>query len=273
MADNSWREFISKTFIGLLDLFFPVTCLFCLNPVDRKSCSPVPLCASCAGKLPVLSPPICRLCGLPLDRPRTEPFEEYEPDADSGDLPLDAPLCGQCRTRNIQFEYLLSGFAYQDKLRSIVQDWKFGRNSLWGNWLGDRLAEVVKEKFEGSGWDFLVPIPLHRLRLEKRGFNQAGQLSKTLAERFDIPQLNVLEKVRRTRAQSELARSKRLDNLKDCFRVKKIHESEIKKKNLLLVDDIYTTGSTLKSAADKLFDAGAGKLGAVVLARTLPDYR
>jgi len=256
---------------GLLDLILPVKCLFCDKPVSSKNIIPLPICAEHERELPRLNPPLCRLCALPLGaRVVRRPNEASSPEPDIKKIPPEVPLCGDCRLSVVKFDFVLASYAYCDELRTIVHDWKFNSFKYWGSWLGRRMAHQLEGEFVPEKWDYLVPLPLYFRKLRQRGFNQAVQLAEQLSYHFELPLLKALRKSHATRAQSELKFSERLANLAGCFCILEEQKSKVVDSSILLVDDIYTTGATLKCAADELQKAGANRVAGLVLARSLP---
>jgi len=125
--------------------------------------------------------------------------------------------------------------------------------------------QLIDKKDDFSDY-ILVPVPLEKTRLKWRGFNQAEQIAKDLGEFLKIPLLrDCLLKTKKTFAQTELSEKERRENLKGAFFVKK--PEKIQKRKILLVDDIFTTGTTLKECARVLKKAGAKEIKAVVLAK------
>ncbi len=258
-----------KISIGFLDLLLPVSCLFCEKTVDRHKLTPVPICQHDEQELPVLRPPFCRLCGFPLGSSKIVSLNQFEQITESV-LSFDTPVCGDCRLTPVDFEFVLAGFSFTGPIRTIVHDWKFNRFQPWGEWLAVKLGRLLMDRFASDGWDCLLPIPLYYKKYEERGFNQSNQLASKLGEIFDLPVSRLLYKEFATPAQSALKREERLTNLKNCFKIKDSYRDFFPGKRIIFVDDIYTTGATLKTAARAALTAGAEKLAAIVLARSLP---
>ncbi len=104
----------------------------------------------------------------------------------------------------------------------------------------------------------LIPVPIHKSRMRKRGFNQAALVAERMGERLGIPvEKDILVRVKKTKAQKNLSDAERRENLKNAFQVS---GNELKLKRVVLVDDIYTTGSTLDAGASVLREAGAEKV-------------
>lgn len=127
--------------------------------------------------------------------------------------------------------------------------------------LGDVLQSVDLNQFEK-----FVPVPLHRLRYRERGFNQAAVIAQKLSTRVGVPvDLKILKRVRYTQPQAKMDKAQRAVNVKDAFWVKP--SAGFLGSSVLLVDDVFTTGSTLNEAARVLKEAGAGEILTVTLAR------
>lgn len=235
----------------------PIQCLFCARVVSSRDL-PVPVCRQCAEDFTEITPPACWLCAVPMGS------------SSQGEEAVETPeavVCGDCRTRDLTLSNTLAGYEYRGKLRDVVADWKFGGDRSWGLWLGQKLLGIVEDRVDPEMIDAVVPIPLHEERRKERGFNQARQLGRVLADAFETPRRPWLSKIRETRPQSELSRQERLDNLEGAFVVPE--ECDPEGKHIMLVDDIFTTGSTLRCAATTLKNSGAVNITAVVLARAV----
>lgn len=221
------------------------------------------LCRDHRNKLDPIKFPFCYYCSRPLG----ENIHEADQLRVSNE-----PVCGACRKRKIILNKVLAGFRFEHELQRIVADWKFGARTEWGRWLGRKLWSKIKNRLRVKRWEWLVPVPLHRRRRMNRGFNQARQLAEALSKltKLDIKQL--LQKHRRTHPQSELSREERQENLNDAFSLSCEEWNQATPvDSVLLVDDIYTTGSTLRTTAKVLIDGGVNRVGAVVLARAVLD--
>ncbi len=155
---------------------------------------------------------------------------------------------------------------YAGILLELVVRLKYRKEERLARFLGDRMAETLR--MHPSKFDLILPIPMHVKRLRERGFNQALLLSRRVGRSFG---LNVdpllLRKKEESPPQAELNREERLKNLKGTFAVEDVQRVEGRK--ILLVDDVYTTGATVDTAARALYKAGAESVEALVLARTV----
>lgn len=273
----SAAELLRGAASGLLDLLLPARCIICGSAVDTARSS-VPLCRVHRRELPVLTPPRCYRCSRPLAGPRLvdRPAPPGVPPGGPPPTPVEsprerAPLCGSCRRTDSPLAFARATYTYTDPLRTIIRDWKFGGYRSWGPWLGQRMARILRGRLNPLDWTGLVPIPLSDPRREERGFNQAAQLADALGETLGLPVTHLLRKARATPPQSRLPRSRRLENLKGVFSLRT--GTRPLAGDWLLVDDIYTTGATLETAAGVIRDAGAGSTAAVVLARSVALHR
>lgn len=174
--------------------------------------------------------------------------------------PLDddsKECCKECRRRDRLFEQGCAPFLYRRGIQQSMMRFKYGSRPEYGGFYGRAIWSFAKERIRSWKPDVIVPVPLHRSRYRRRGYNQAALIGRTLSELSGIPMdQSLVVRSRRTAPQKGLTGSGRRRNLRDAFRVtgKKIPET------ILLVDDIYTTGSTMDALAEALKEAGAKKI-------------
>ncbi len=238
---------------SLLDIFFPPVC-----PLCEEGLIDGVLCGGCHGKFSdkKISGPLCAVCGAP--------FMTDSHAARIGTASGIGRTCGRCTLGDIPFKEARSAFVYDGEVVSAVQSFKYRGKTILAGPLGGFIAEAARFSVKP---DIIVPVPLHGRRLRARGFNQslllARQVAKRLALRVDY--LNLI-RVRPTCPQTGLKTKEREGNVKGAFDVKK--EVVFRGKRVLLVDDVFTTGSTIKECARVLKKAGAEVLVAT-LARTV----
>jgi ComF family protein len=253
---------LNKIVTGVLDTFLPQRCLVC-ESLTSTEYLPVPLCNVHTDAFEPLTPPLCHYCARPLgnnliDHSRFEYASE--------------PICGSCRGNELVLNQLFAGYRFDSLLLDMVADWKYKKHPEWGQWFGRKLWEVVSERLDPSDWHCLIPVPLHERRHKNRGFNQALQLAHGFGKAAGLETNNYLRKKRRTDRQSNLSREDRIENLRGAFDVNPRFAEDVSAlESVLLIDDIYTTGSTLRTAGSVLKDAGVNRVAGIVLARTLPD--
>jgi ComF family protein len=178
-------------------------------------------------------------------------------------LPADW-ACGRCRARRPAFDRLLSAWTYRPPLDAVLRALKFARLEHLGEHLAEGMAELLAPHL--SGFDAVVPVPLHWRRRLARGYNQAALIASPLAARLGIPLLEALRRSRATPPQTALDRAERLGSPRQAFRLRR--GTAVAGRRLLLVDDVVTTGATLEAAARELVRGGAGPIVALAAART-----
>jgi ComF family protein len=229
----------------LLDFLFPPVCIACREPAASAG-----FCAACWGEIQFLDGPLCACCGIPFDVALL---------ADS--------LCAGCLTRPPAFDRARAILRYDDISRAPILALKHADRldlvpgfALW-------LERAGRGLIESS--DLLVPVPLHRSRLWRRRYNHAAELARALSRRTGITLDTVaLVRGRATPSQGIMASARaRRRNVLGAFKVPET--SRVAGRNILLVDDILTTGATAEAAARALKRAGAAKVQVLALARVV----
>lgn len=245
------RKLISKIGYGLqnlkqgcLDLLFPPTmvCPLCGKELSPKEC----FCPFCVFTIRAWWEEIgCGICpGL----------------AGKGE-----GVCLACRGKRPPFTIARATAPYDDVFRQAIYKLKFQGQQWLAEPLGKMMAERVKSEPLFGNPDIIVPIPLHRSRLRERGFNQSGLLASVLSAHLAIPlDKAVLAKVEDTKDQVGLSKEERWDNLREAFVVAR--GRAIQGAYVLLVDDIYTTGSTVIHGSHALLAGGADKVAVITWA-------
>ena len=222
-------------------LLFPSLCLACGEPgVDGLD-----LCADCLAELP-WQPPSCIRCALPLR------------------IPAGDDTCAACMLDPPPLAATRAACLYDAPLDRLLPRFKFHGDLPAGR----LLSQLMARAFNGVPRpDALVPVPLHRARLRRRGYDQALELARPLAGALDIAlRPDLLVRQRHTQPQSTLDAATRRENLVDAFVVP---GTEPLPAHIALVDDVMTTGATLHAAAEALLDAGAARVDAWVCGRAL----
>ncbi len=229
---------------AVLDFFFPRFCLFCQSPLPVTE--PGLTCAPCLAALPVLPRPRCRCCGAPFRSPL------------GGER-----LCQACLRQPPPFDRARAVFFYEGPILEAIHRFKYQRQLLFGRFLGQTLKQAPEITEIMAAAQLLVPVPLHTRRLQWRGFNQA----LLLAQHFrGIPVArDLLIRVRATLPQVGLSARERLANVKGAFLVRR--PELVADKNVVLVDDVFTTGATVAECSRVLRRAGAARLEVVTVAR------
>lgn len=235
---------------SILDFILPTPCSFCNSSVGE---SPIPyFCASCWADFSSIDGPVCTRCGKPFDSPEAL---SHSPDH----------RCMACRQDSPVFDQALSIGYFEGPLREAIHQFKYRPCRALGKPLAAWMAVNIRPV---SDIDCLVPVPLHVARLRQRGFNQALILAHELSRTFSLPlSFDNLKRVRPTKPQVELSGSDRIKNVAGAFALRR--PDELKDRDVLLIDDVYTTGATMNECARVLRDAGASRVTVLTIARAV----
>lgn len=227
----------------LMKLLYPATCPICDEVQEQLLTDDgiAEICPSCEKKLVRAAQPVCMKCGKPLERDRVR--REY---------------CADCMRHPHKFTQGRAVFVYQGAVVASMHRLKYKNRR-------DYAAAYAKEAYRTQGeWirriapDALIPVPLHKKRRRRRGYNQAELIARKLSEYTGIPmEKDLLLRRVNTRPQRQLEAKERKNNLKNAFQMSK---KIVKLERVLLIDDIYTTGSTVDAAAEVLMSAGIKKV-------------
>jgi len=242
-------EWGAALFEGVWGALWPARCPLCQEPLPAAGAAG--FCLHCSETIKPINEPVCRVCGRALTGISDPPGQ----------------VCGFCEHRPPEFDLARSYGFYDGALGEAIRAFKFrGQRSLLSAMTG-LMREAFEKQLMDVGLDAVVPVPLHAARLRERGFNQAVDLARPVARRGGLPLLHhALLRIRPTEPQYGLTLNQRRENVKGAFSITR-HQL-VKDKNLLVVDDILTTGATAIECARILKKAGAGKVMVLTLART-----
>jgi ComF family protein len=230
-------------------LMFPPTCLLCKS---LTSCVGT-VCLGCWCQIRFIERPFCEITGSPFD-------VEYGEGTISSAAIVKPPSYDRAR----------SAVTYGSQVRKLVQRLKYYDHTDLAPWMAQWMIRAGRDVIEEC--DVVIPVPLHRWRYFFRQFNQSAEIARALSARIKRPLLpHVLVRVRPTRTQVGLLRSERAENVNNAFDVPLNLRSLIKGKRILLIDDVYTTGATVNSAARTLKNAGATSVNVLTFARVILD--
>lgn len=233
---------------GLVDIVYPKACIACKKKISLPSVDDI-VCLGCWGKIKRNTPPFCRRCGRQMKGPG-----------------LLRNICKECIKRPLSFDRAFSACAYEGVVKELIHEFKYKGKDYLGGPLSRLMVEFIKEYTLPVEYiDHIIPMPLHQTRLREREFNQARLLSGNIGLAFDKKVMeNNLIRRRHTKAQADLDADERLLNVKGSFSVAK--KELLKGKNILLIDDVLTTGATSSEAALTLKEAGAAVVFVLTLA-------
>ena len=231
----------------LFDIILPPRCLLCGRVINNDNS----LCEECFDSITFITKPYCLKCGYPFSKT----------------INIDNELCIHCLDdKNKQvFRMCRSAIEYDEYSKKLILDFKFfdhiENKLLLARWLNMAGHDIFEK-----GVDLIIPVPLHYTRVMKRKYNQSAILARELSKICNIKvEYKILTRKKMTIPQTKCSSKERKKNVKNAFIANNI--DKIKGKRIVLIDDIYTTGATLKECARVLLRAGAKSVDALTVAR------
>lgn len=227
---------------GLVDFALPPRCSGCGDIIDEVGA----FCSACWSQVAWLGNSGCVRCGLPL-------------------AGTEVDTCGRCMTDPPKLGRIRAAVAYDEVSRSIALRLKYGRKIGLARTMARYMAPL---RGDWDGDAVLVPVPLHRWRLWGRGFNQAGLVANELARMWTLAvEPNVLRRIKRTRPLKGLSQTQRRRTVAAAFKVP--FADRVAGRSIVLIDDVFTTGSTAEACCGALLAAGAARVDLVCWARVV----
>ena len=216
------------------------------------------VCADCIAGWKPVTPPMCKMCGLP--------FKSRQG---------DDHLCGECIKTPKYFQSARTAAFYTPLTMALIHRFKYNRKIQLAKPLGEVLAKTFLRFWRIDDIDVIVPVPLHFKRFRQRGFNQAYLIAKAFLNQITNTQQASRVKIEKellcrtlpTVSQTGLKRKSRLKNIKNAFRA--IKPAKVHAQRILLIDDIYTTGATVNECAKTLHNNGASRIDVLTIARAV----
>lgn len=216
---------IKKSYHKCLGIIYPQTCCFC-GEISKN-----PICSKCFLEISYVKEPRCKKCGKPI---------RY----------IEQELCHDCDKNNFAFEQGKSIWIHEGKVKWSIYQFKFHNKRIYGEFYAKEFVRLHGKWIRENEIDLIIPVPLHAKRRRQRGYNQAEIIATYLGEAMGIKvDSKAIVRVKATEHQKVLDNQERRKNLRQAFCVTK-NLSEFK--NLLIVDDIYTTGSTINEIANTI---------------------
>lgn len=207
---------------------------------ENNDASPVPI-----------QRPFCEQCGDPYPA-----LENYH----------SSFICDHCAERKWDFQWARSRFRTEGQVLNAIIGFKYRDEYYQQGRLSEWLTETFDQHAGSNPWHALVPVPLYHRRRRERGFNQAREIARGLSSKRKIPVSDCLYRYRETVSQTKLERTARWENMAGAFRLKL--GFDVRGHNLLIIDDVFTTGATVNACAHALAQAGAGRLAVLTVARS-----
>lgn len=235
---NVDRKEITK---AIADLIFPARCPVCDRAMKYNKGV---ICRKCSGVIKYAQEPFCMKCGKPLDT-------------------QEAEYCYDCMQRKHIFVKGRAVFEYHCMAESIYR-FKYKGRREYAEFYGKAMAERLGREIGGWKPQAFIPVPIHASRMRSRGYNQAEAIAEALGNKLGIPvRTDIIKRYRKTAPQKNLNHGERQNNLKKAF---KILRNDVKLDTIVIIDDIYTTGSTVDAVAKELRKTGITNIYYVALA-------
>ena len=230
----------------VLDMLYPRTCLRCGRSTPKAFRY---ICWECWADSPRLEPPFCQICGDPV----------------SGAIEHEY-TCYACAAERPAFKFARSTTRYEGVVGEAVRDLKYNRAMWLAPDLASLLHRCVLAEYPETSFDWIVPVPLFRVRRRARGYNQSALLARALARQMSGRMRgDLLRRIRPTTTQTNLTASERLANVVGAFEYRK--PKALEGRCILLVDDVMTTGATVNVCSKELMKGGAQSVYVVTVAR------
>ena len=225
---------------SLADIIFPPRCLSC----NKRNASSEVICNECADELVNLQEHICTFCQRETS---------------------NMNICEDCK-REYPFDEVICAYMFNPPIQRLIHNFKYNEFKRIGAYLGSKLADILSRCTFIADTDYIIPVPLHRTKQRYRGFNQSDIIAEALSDRLNIPWFkDVIQRKKFTQTQTQLKKSEREKNVAQAFKIKK--NADFQNKSVVLVDDVLTTGSTMKSIALLLKEHLAKHIYVCTLAR------
>ncbi len=221
-------------------LLYPSRCPVCDSIVAPTGAK---ICFGCRDRLRLIQEPCCLKCGKSLQK------EEQE-------------YCLDCSRKAHVFTSGAALYEYESIYESLYR-FKYGSRGEYAQFYGEEIVRYLGDRMRSWKADVLVPVPIHKERLRERGYNQSQLLAREIGSYLKLPvREHMVGRIRNTLPQKELSAEERQNNLKKAF---KLYENDVKLDTIIIIDDIYTTGSTIDAVGKTLMEAGAKRIHFVTL--------
>lgn len=234
----------------IFEIIFPNRCLTCRQMIGHGGI----FCNEDWKKLQFITDPQCNICAHPFDF--------------SYDI-SDKLLCHKCLQNPPSFDSTAVIFRYNEQIKKIIFDLKY----YDATHLSNKFSELILAKLKAdiASYDLIIAVPLHKSRLRQRKFNQSILLTRSILKHAKNLKFypDILVRKKYTQAQARLSQKDRLQNLQNSFEINPKYKNLLKGKNILLIDDVMTTGATAENCAQVLKKYGCGKIKAVAIAKAV----
>ncbi len=224
---------------ALLNIIFPPHCALCGEILPRSESY---ICPECRAKLPRIKPPRCRICSAPL----------------ASEFAL--PECADCR-EGVPYNKCYAPFAYKDGIKSAILRMKYGNRASSFRYF----AREIAAELGGKRFDFITFVPQNRKTHRKRGYNQTELIARELGKLLKLPVKSTLRRSEKGEKQVSLTKAARLNNARRLYSAKKLKLEG----SCLIIDDVITTGATMKACCRLLRKMGCSEVYGAAIAKTI----
>lgn len=254
MAQRTVINRIMVVLTRIIDTILPPRCIVTGDIVDRQGM----ISPEAWGKLNFIADPQCVRCGFPFD-------------FDNGEA-KEGNICASCHKNPPVFHQARSALVYDDESRNVILGFKHGDQTQavpsFMPWLLRAGEEILAQS------DYLVPVPLHRWRMLRRRYNQAGLIAQYLSKETSIPVfLNLIDRHKATVTQGYLKTNERQKNVRGAFKISDENRQQIKNRHICLIDDVFTTGATVNECTKVLLKSGAASVSILTLAKVVKPQK
>jgi ComF family protein len=272
LSSHGIAGFAKRAAATLFFTFFPADCRICGSPLIQVS--RLPVCSNCLDALHPLQGSYCAVCGAGMNLPAQIAGREADRNDHDGSNNNDEARCLLCQRVDPPYERAVAYGSYEGELRDLIHLLKFQQVRTAAAVLGWALARTIAnlERVMPVGRIAVVPVPLYKRKQAQRGFNQAEMIARDALKELSRPLrfelcTGILLRQRETASQIGLTSHQRRENMRGAFAVR--DTTRIVKRDILLVDDVVTTGTTVSECARVLLRAGAARVWVATVARTL----
>jgi ComF family protein len=238
---------LAQVLNDLSEVIFPPQCLGCAEIMHQPNGQI--FCPTCEEKVKFINGNICPICGTTFP-----------------DSPAESHLCGNCLEKKPYFSLARAIFSYENIILNAIHQFKYKRHMSIGETLASFMADYNFPDVNYADYSLIIPVPLHIKRLRERGFNQSLILARAIGKSRQIPvNFSLLKRNKFTLTQTGSNKKERQQNVRRAFEV--IDKNKIAGENIIIIDDVYTTGATANECAKILMRAGARNVTVLTLAR------
>ena len=228
------NKFIKGIIDSFIELIYPKRCVCCdgiLSKIEKE----VGICKACSKSIKIVGRNYCMKCGAPL-------------------LKREDEYCATCRDNSHIYNQAKAVFQYTGEMKNAMYRFKYSNRRCYGKVFARHILKVHGDWIKAQQFEAIIPVPMHDRKKKKRGYNQAEVLAKELSTLTNIPVNDrIVRREMETQAMKQLNRQKRKKNLLNAFI---LAENDVQFRKVLIIDDIYTTGSTLDEVAKVLKTGG-----------------